>query len=86
METRSPLCSCPMFLSSLKICSNGFQNKDLGILRNGSNNDNDDNINEIDINNNIGKDDAIDSDSLNYRNNLDNQTDYENNDNDDDHS
>ena len=58
----------------------------MGILRNGSNNDNDDNINEIDINNNIGKYDAIDSDSLNYRNNIDNQTDYENNDNDDDHS
>ena len=66
------------------MCTNRFQNKDLGKLRNDSNNDNDDNINEIDVNNNIVKDDAIDSDSLNYRNNIDNDTNNENNDNDDD--
>ena len=34
----------------------------------------------------IGKEDAIDRDSPNYRNNIDNDTHDENNDNDDDHS
>ena len=89
METRSPpwlrqwsllLFHVPPFSKNVY---KRFSKEGFGHTTNERNNDN--NINENDINNHIGKDVANDNDSLNYRNNNDNYTNDESN-NDDDHS